>query len=76
VAGSCECGNEPSGSINAGNFVTSLGPVSFSGRSLRYGVSCFFSAKVVTRTRRDVASNVHGLSHNSYTLRSLRFSQQ
>jgi hypothetical protein len=39
VAGSYECGNEPSGSINAGNFLSSLGRVSFSGRTMLHGVS-------------------------------------
>jgi hypothetical protein len=33
VAGTCECGNE-----NAGNFLTSCKPVSFSGRTLLHGV--------------------------------------
>jgi hypothetical protein len=35
VAGSCECDNEPSGSIN---FLTSRGRVSFSGKTLLHGV--------------------------------------
>ena len=35
----CECGNEPLGSINAGNFLTSCKPVSFSRRTLLHGVS-------------------------------------
>jgi hypothetical protein len=39
VAGSCECGDEPSGSINAGNFLSSLGRFGFSGRTLLHGVS-------------------------------------
>jgi hypothetical protein len=34
VAGFCECGSELSGSKNEGNFLTDLGPVSFSGRAL------------------------------------------
>ena len=34
----CECGNEPSGSINVGNFLTSCKLVSFS-RTLLHGVS-------------------------------------
>jgi hypothetical protein len=38
VASSCECGYEPSGSINAGNFLSSSGRVSFSGRTLLHGV--------------------------------------
>jgi hypothetical protein len=36
--GSCKCGDEPSGSINCGNFLSSLGPVSFSGRTLLHGI--------------------------------------
>jgi hypothetical protein len=35
----CECDNEPSGSINAGNFLTSCKPVSFSRRTVFHGVS-------------------------------------
>ena len=38
VAGSYEYGDEPLGSINAGNFLSSLGRVSFSGRTLLHGV--------------------------------------
>ena len=36
VADACECGNEPQ---NAGNFLTSWKPVSFSRRTLHHGVS-------------------------------------
>ena len=39
MAGFCEYGDEPSGFINAGNFLSSLGRVSFSGRALLHGVS-------------------------------------
>jgi hypothetical protein len=39
VASSCECGYEPSGSVNAGNFLSSSGRFSFSGRTLLHGVS-------------------------------------
>jgi hypothetical protein len=39
VAGACECGEEPSGSVNAVNFLTSCKPVSFSRRTLLLGVS-------------------------------------
>jgi hypothetical protein len=38
VAETSECGNEPSGSINAGNFLTSCKPVSFSRSTLLHGV--------------------------------------
>jgi hypothetical protein len=38
VAETCECGNEPSGSINEGNFLTGCKPVSFSRRTLLHGV--------------------------------------
>jgi hypothetical protein len=34
VAGTCECGNKPSGSIKCGNFLTSCKRVSFSRRTL------------------------------------------
>jgi hypothetical protein len=39
VAGSCERGDEPSGSVKCGDFLSSLGPVSFSGRTLVHVVS-------------------------------------
>jgi hypothetical protein len=39
VAGTCGYGEEISGSINAGNFLTSCRPVSFSRRTLLRGVS-------------------------------------
>jgi len=39
VAGTCEYGDEPSGSKNAGNFLTSSKPDSFSRRTLLHGVS-------------------------------------
>jgi len=37
--GSCECGNEPSGFVKCGEFLTSCKPVSFSRRTLHHGVS-------------------------------------
>jgi hypothetical protein len=39
MASYCACGNEPSGSIKWGNFLTSSEPVSFSRRTLLHGVS-------------------------------------
>ena len=39
MAGICKCGNEPSDSINAGNFLSSLGLVSFSRKTLLHRVS-------------------------------------
>jgi len=39
VAGSCECGNELSGAIKCGNFLTTWRPVSFSKRTVLHGVS-------------------------------------
>jgi hypothetical protein len=41
VAGSCECGDELSGSINCGEFIDWLRTVSFSRSSLLHGVSMF-----------------------------------
>jgi hypothetical protein len=38
-AGTCECGNEPSGFIKFGNFLVSCKPVSFSRRNVLDGVS-------------------------------------
>jgi hypothetical protein len=42
AAGTCECGKELSGSINAVNFLTGCKPVSFSRRTLLHGVSKLF----------------------------------
>jgi len=47
VADTCDCGNEPSGSIKCGEFLVYLKPVSFSRRTLlheisKYGVSIIF----------------------------------
>ena len=39
--GACECGNEPSASIHAGNFLTNRELVSFARRTLLHGVSWF-----------------------------------
>jgi hypothetical protein len=39
VASNCECGNKPSGSKNAGNFLTSCKLISISRRTLLYGES-------------------------------------
>ena len=36
MAGCCECGNEPSGSINAGNFLSTS-----SGRTLLHGINLY-----------------------------------
>jgi hypothetical protein len=38
VSGCCKCGNELSGSIKCGSFVSSLGPLSFSGNTLLHGI--------------------------------------
>jgi hypothetical protein len=38
VVGTCECGNEPSGSIKCAN-LTSWAPVSFSRKALLHGIS-------------------------------------
>jgi hypothetical protein len=50
VAGPSECGNEPSGSINVGNFFTSWRSVSFSGRTLLHG--CQSVGQLVCRLAR------------------------
>jgi hypothetical protein len=39
VASNCGCGNEPPGSKNAGNYLTSYKPVTFSRRTVLHGVS-------------------------------------
>jgi hypothetical protein len=41
VAGYCECGNEPLGSVKYGEFLDWLRPVSFSGRTVLEGVCLF-----------------------------------
>ena len=38
MADACECGNEPSGSVKWGNFLTGCKPVNFSRRTLHHGV--------------------------------------
>ena len=43
MACACECGDEPSGSIKVGNFLTSCRPVSFLRRSLLHGVSKYIN---------------------------------
>ena len=50
LAGICECGNEPSGSIKCGNFLTSCEPVSLSRRTVLCGVSkvCLLSSTSAT----------------------------
>jgi len=48
VAGACKYGDEPSGSQNSGNFLTSWGPFTFSGRTPLYGVSMNFSLHTST----------------------------
>ena len=48
MADACECGNEPSGSVKSGNFLTSCKPVSFSRRTLHHGLSkLIYSFKTV-----------------------------
>ena len=51
VAGSCECGEEPSGSIKCGNFLNGLGPLSFSGRTLLHAVSNVSETDSISYTR-------------------------
>jgi hypothetical protein len=47
VAGSCEHGNVVSGSIKAGNFLTSRVTICFTRRTLLHGVSQTSSYKIV-----------------------------
>jgi hypothetical protein len=42
MAGACECGEEPSGSIKGGEFLDQLQTVSFSRRTLLHGVSKYY----------------------------------
>jgi hypothetical protein len=50
--GSCEHGNEPLGSIKAGNFFTNCVTVSFSRRTVLFGVSynyfCIFISTIIS----------------------------
>jgi len=46
VAGTCECGNQPSGSMN---FLTSRKPVSFSRKTLLDGISKYTPKKIRIR---------------------------
>ena len=50
MAGICECGNELSGYIKCGNFLTSCEPVSFSRRTLLHGVSIIIIITTTTTT--------------------------
>jgi hypothetical protein len=47
VADTCDCGNEPSGSIKCGYFLTSCKPVSFSRNTLLHGVGEWVSEWVI-----------------------------
>ena len=47
MEGCCECGEELSGSIKCGKFLSCLVYVSFSGRTLFHGVSLFSCLNVV-----------------------------
>jgi len=53
VAGTCECGDEPS--IKWGNFLTSCKPVSFSIRTLLHGVSKYVLFLMLLETQCKVA---------------------
>ena len=56
MAGCCEHDDEPSGSINAGNFLTSCGTVSFSSRTpLPRNILCSGYALSVRNMRRRIA---------------------
>jgi hypothetical protein len=57
VAGTCECGNEPSGSIKCGKFLTSCKPVSFSRRTVLHGVSKYFP-QILASTKVSIAISV------------------
>jgi hypothetical protein len=48
VAGSCQHGNEPSGSIKSGSCFASSVTISFSRRTVLRGVSCLFISVDVT----------------------------
>ena len=61
MAGACECGDEPSGSMKWGTFLTSLGPVSLSGRVGSYGVVCLFVCLVgMSSQMRNHCTKCHG----------------
>ena len=40
MAGACECGNEPAGSIKCGEFLEKLRTVRFSERTVLHGAVC------------------------------------
>jgi hypothetical protein len=46
VVDSCECGDETSGSVSVGNFLSSSGTVSFSGRTLLRGVTVLYNSQL------------------------------
>jgi hypothetical protein len=45
---SCEHGNEPSGSINVGKFLSSCATGGFSRRTQLHGVSCFLPSQHIS----------------------------
>jgi hypothetical protein len=67
VAGTCEYGNELSGSINAGNFLASCKPGRFSRRTLLHGVSkCgyLYIAYILVLQSDDGSRNYRNMSVN------------
>jgi hypothetical protein len=50
VAGTCECGVNLRVSYNAGNFLTSSEPVSFSKRTQLHGVNKLVSSEILMRS--------------------------
>ena len=50
MAGTCDCGNETSGSKNAGNFFIRCEPVRFLGRTLLHGVQNVSDMEVALST--------------------------
>jgi hypothetical protein len=65
VVGTCDCGNEPSGSVKWANFLTIREPISFSRRTVFHGVIksiviCIFASvqKISESLRTQVSKTV------------------
>ena len=70
MAGTCECGNEPSGSIKSGNFLTRRESVSFSRRTLLNGV---WSISHLQAKVRESAQSLVGRFPTAYSVITFRF---
>jgi hypothetical protein len=59
VAGICEYGNEHSGSLRCGEFLTGCKPVSFSRRTVLHGVSNYIANDLFHTTKCSTTESLH-----------------